>query len=164
MAERNMFIKIGDIKGESVVEQYKGWIDVLAWSWGMSQSGTFTYGEGGGAGRANIQDFSFTKHLDSCSHVLMQFCCTGKHIPQATFAMLKAAGDEKGGLEFYKLIFHDLLISSTSVGGAGGERMYTENVTLNFAKYEIHYNTQQKGGAGAGWAVSKFDLAMNKVW
>jgi len=164
MAQRNMFIKIGDIKGESVVEQYKGWIDVLAFSWGMTQSGTFTFGEGGGAGRASVQDFSFTKHMDSCSHVLMQFCCTGKHIPQATFSMLKATGDEKGGFEYYKLIFHDLLISSVSTGGSGGETLYTENLTLNFAKYEIHYQTQGSKGESKGWTSSKFDLAMNKAW
>ena len=36
----DMFIKIADIKGESGDSKHKGSIDVLAWSWGMSQSGS----------------------------------------------------------------------------------------------------------------------------
>ena len=36
----DMFLKIGDIKGESADDKHAGEIDVLAWSWGMSQSGT----------------------------------------------------------------------------------------------------------------------------
>jgi len=36
----DMYIKIEGIKGESRDKQHKGEIDVLAWSWGMTQSGT----------------------------------------------------------------------------------------------------------------------------
>ena len=32
----DMFIKIGDLKGESSDKSHKDEIDVLAWSWGMS--------------------------------------------------------------------------------------------------------------------------------
>ncbi|MBP5150000.1 type VI secretion system tube protein Hcp, partial [Pseudomonas protegens] len=35
----DIFIKIGDIKGESMDKAHKDEIDVLNWSWGMSQSG-----------------------------------------------------------------------------------------------------------------------------
>ena len=40
---------------------HKEEIDVLAWSWGASQSGTTHLGSGGGAGKVNVQDLSFTK-------------------------------------------------------------------------------------------------------
>ena len=48
----DMFIKIGDIKGESRDAKHKDEIDVLSWSWGMSQSGSMHVGGGGGAGRS----------------------------------------------------------------------------------------------------------------
>ena len=35
----DMFIKIGDVKGESKDKTHKEEIDVLAWSWGVSNSG-----------------------------------------------------------------------------------------------------------------------------
>jgi type VI secretion system secreted protein Hcp len=33
------FLELGDIKGESRDSEFSGLIDVLAWSWGASQSG-----------------------------------------------------------------------------------------------------------------------------
>ena len=60
----DMFIKIDSIKGESVDKTHKGEIDVLAWSWGVSNSGSAHVGGGAGAGKANVQDLSFTKYID----------------------------------------------------------------------------------------------------
>ena len=54
----DMFIKIGDIKGESHDKGHKDSIDILAWSWGMSQSGTTHMGTGGGAGKVSVNDIS----------------------------------------------------------------------------------------------------------
>jgi type VI secretion system secreted protein Hcp len=52
----DIFIKIGDLKGESIDDKHKDEIQVLAWSWGMSQSGTTHMGPGGGSGKASFQD------------------------------------------------------------------------------------------------------------
>ena len=43
----DMFLKVDDLKGESVDSKHKGEIDVLSWSWNMSQSGTTHLGSGG---------------------------------------------------------------------------------------------------------------------
>ncbi|MEP6506288.1 MAG: type VI secretion system tube protein Hcp, partial [Betaproteobacteria bacterium] len=67
----DMFIKIGDLKGESVDKKHAGEIDVLAWSWGISNSGSAHVGGGAGAGKANVQDLSFTKYIDKSSPDLM---------------------------------------------------------------------------------------------
>jgi len=50
----DMFLKIDDIEGESVDDVHAGEIDILSWSWGMSQSGTTHTGPGGGAGKVNL--------------------------------------------------------------------------------------------------------------
>ena len=52
------FLHIDGCQGESQDDKHKNDIDILAWSWGMSQSGTFHVGGGGGAGKANFQDMS----------------------------------------------------------------------------------------------------------
>ena len=44
----DIFLKIGDIKGESTDDKHKDTIDVLAWSWGVNQSGSMHVGGGGG--------------------------------------------------------------------------------------------------------------------
>ncbi|MCC6131760.1 MAG: type VI secretion system tube protein Hcp, partial [Acidobacteria bacterium] len=45
------FLKIEGVPGESQDEQHKDWIDMMSWSWGESQSGTMSFGGGGGAGK-----------------------------------------------------------------------------------------------------------------
>jgi len=42
----DIFIKIGDIKGESNDDKHKDEIEVMSWSWGMNQQGSM--GTGGG--------------------------------------------------------------------------------------------------------------------
>jgi type VI secretion system secreted protein Hcp len=155
----DMFIKIGDIKGESVDHAHKEEIDVLAWSWGMSQQGTMHQGGGGGAGKVNVQDLSFTKHVDKASPNLYKFCCSGKHYPEATLTMRKA-GDKP--LEYLVMKLTDVLISSVSTGGSGGEDRLTENVTLNFAKVKVSYQPQKKDGSKDGGPVDMgWDIEAN---
>ena len=127
----DMFIKIEGIDGEAQDANHKDEIDVLAWSWGASQSGTTHMGSGGGGGKVNIQDLSFTHYVDSASHLLLQRCFDGLHIPEATLTVRKAGGAEP--LEYIIIKLEDIIVSSVSTGGSGGEDRLTENVTLNFA-------------------------------
>jgi len=157
----DMFIKLGDIKGESVDHKHKESIDILAWSWGMSQNGTTHVGTGGGAGKVNVQDLSFTKYIDSGSHSLILACCTGKHIPKATLTVRKAG--EKP-LEYLKIELNDILVSSVQTGGSGGEDRLTENVVLNFGKFKFIYQPQgPDGNKLGGELIANFDIAKNKV-
>ena len=69
----DMFIKFTpELKGESKDKAHGKEIDVLAWSWGMSQSGTMHTGGGGGSGKVNVQDLSLTKYVDKSSPELMR--------------------------------------------------------------------------------------------
>jgi len=73
----DIFAKIGDIKGESLDDKHKGEIEVLSYSWGVSNSGTIGGGGGGGgAGKATFQDLSFTHGIDKASPLLLKACAT----------------------------------------------------------------------------------------
>jgi type VI secretion system secreted protein Hcp len=154
-----MFIKIGDIKGESKDGTHKESIDILAWSWGLSQSGTFSQGGGGGAGKVNVQDISLTKYVDSSSTALMLAACKGTHIKQATLTVRKA-GDKP--LEYIKITLDSVLVSSLSTGGSGGEDRLTENVSLNFAKFKVEYTTQADTGGKGVTSTAAWDITANK--
>jgi type VI secretion system secreted protein Hcp len=157
----DMFLVIDKIKGESQDSVHMEVIDVLAWSWGGSQSGTTHMGGGGGAGKVNIQDFSFTKYLDASSTTLFQHMCKGTHINEALLIVRKA-GDTP--LEYVKIKMIDIIVTSMSTGGSGGEDRLTENVTLNFSKFNVDYLKQDETGAGkaAGVALA-WDIAANTV-
>ena len=154
----DMFIKIGDIKGESKDSKHKEKIDVLAWSWGLSNSGNAQVGGGAGAGKVNVQDLSFTKYIDSASCPLMLAASNGKHYKEALLIVRKAG--EKP-LEYVKIKMEDVLITSVSTGGSGGEDRLTENVSLNFAKVSVDYTPQKQDGSADTTIPYSWDIAAN---
>jgi type VI secretion system secreted protein Hcp len=151
------FLDLKGVEGESAVKGFENKIQILAWSWGVSQSGTTHIGTGGGAGKVNVQDISITKYLDKSSPTLLLACCKGTHYDEATITMRKAGGDP---LPYLTIKLKELIISSVSGGGSGGEDQQTENITLNFAEFEYSYQPQDNKGAKKGGAVTvKYDIA-----
>jgi type VI secretion system secreted protein Hcp len=151
----DMFMKIGDIAGESVDDKHKGEIEVMSFSWGASQSGSLAFGGGGGAGKVQFQDFHFTTQSSKASPKLMLACATGEHIKKAELFCSKVDND-RSGFEFMKLTLSDVLISSYNQSGSGENP--TESVSIAFAKVEfIWFTPAPDGGIGssvsAGWDV-----------
>ena len=156
----DMFLKIEgkDVAGESKDSTHGGEIDVLAWSWGMTQSGSFHVGGGGGAGKVNMQDISITKYIDAATPNLMHACASGTHYDKATLVVRKAGGEQE---PYLTITMEKVLVSSVSTGGSGGEDRLTENVTLNFAKVETVYKTQEDKGNLAGDIRFAWDIEAN---
>jgi type VI secretion system secreted protein Hcp len=154
----DIFLQLDGIKGESTDSKHKDSIDVLAWSWGLSNSGTFHSGTGGGAGKANFQDISITKYIDKASCDLMYHCASGKHIAKGSLIVRKA-GDKP--LEYLVIKFDKLLVSSVSSGGSPHEERLTENISLNFSKVAVEYKTQDEKGAGKDGGTFTWDIAAN---
>src|ERR1700739_2714290 len=119
----DMFVKIAGVDGDSKDKKKSKYIDVLAWSWGMSNSGSAHVGGGAGAGKVNVQDLSFTKYIDKCTPDLMLAACNGKHYDSALLTVRKAG--EKP-LEYLKITMTELMVTSVSTGGSGGEDRLTE--------------------------------------
>lgn len=155
----DMFLKIeGDVEGEAQDKTHKNEIDVLAWSWGLSQSGSFHVGGGGGAGKASFQDISVTKWIDKSSAVLQLFCANGDHFDAAKLTVRKAGKDP---LEYLIIEMKKVLVTSVAAGGSGGEDRLTENVTLNFAQVKVVYKEQQPDGSGGAEKEFAWDISAN---
>jgi type VI secretion system secreted protein Hcp len=157
----DMFLELDGIKGEAQDGKHKDKIDVLAWSWGASQSGTTHMGSGSGSGKVSVQDISVTKYVDKSSATLLQHVASGKHINKGQLIVRKA-GDKP--LEYITIDFKDIIVTAVSGGGSGGEDRLTENVTLNFGEFKYVYTTQNKDGSGGpkvefGWNIAKNEKA-----
>jgi type VI secretion system secreted protein Hcp len=146
------------VKGETADKDSatKDAIDVLAWSWGASQSGTTHMGGGGGAGKASFQDFSFTKYVDTATGALLTGLAKGTHFQKIELLVRKSGEGQK---PYMKITMSEAMVTSLSTGGSGGEDRLTENVTLNFAKVKVEYFKQDNKGvlatAGAfGWNIA----------
>jgi type VI secretion system secreted protein Hcp len=152
-----MFLKVDTCDGESVVDGHKKSIDVMSWSWGMSQTGTMHTATGGGAGKVNVHDISITKLTDAASPRLIQACCDGSHFAKVVLTCRKAGG--KNPVEYLVLTLENVLISSYTPGGVQSDRV-TESLTLNFAKFKMAYTGQDQTGAkmaakNAGWNIAE---------
>ncbi|MFP7675222.1 Hcp family type VI secretion system effector [Marivita sp. S0852] len=155
----DQFLKIGDIKGEAKDDKKKGEIDVLAWSWGMSQSGTFHHGGGGGAGKANFSDLSVTTYIENGTSALLQMCATGDHVKEATLTVRKAG---KKPMEYLTIKMKKVMVTSVSTGGSSGEDRLTQNISLNFAEVEVIYKEQKDDGSAGADKKFAYDIEANK--
>lgn len=157
----DMFLKMSNgISGESKddAKATVGDIDVLAWSWGASQSGTFHSGGGGGAGKANVQDISLTKWIDKASPPIQLACLAGTHLTECVLSVRKA-GDKP--YVYLQITMTKCLISSVSTGGSGGEDRLTENISINFAKVKVEYFEQSDTGSVKSAGTYTYDIEAN---
>jgi len=156
----DMFIKFTPtVKGESSDSKHKDEIDVLSWSWGASQSGTTHMGGGGGSGKVNVQDLSFTKWCDAASAPLMLAVCNGAHHDEVVLTCRKAGKTQQ---EFLKITMKEVIVTSVSHGGSQGEDRLTENVSLNFAEFKVEYSPQKPDGSLGAAITAAYNMAENK--
>ena len=153
----DIFAKIGDIKGESLDDKHKGEIEVLSWSWGVSNAGSMAHGGGGGEGKASFSDLSFMHRIDKASPVLMKACATGVHIKEATITHRKAG---KGQQEFLIFKMNDVMVTSVQDSDGGDDLM--ESVSIAFAKIDLEYKPQKRDGSLDAGIHFKYDIKGNK--
>jgi type VI secretion system secreted protein Hcp len=157
----DMFLELDGIKGETKDGKFasKGAIDVLSFSWGCSQTGTFGAGGGGGAGKVAYSYLNIMMNVCKASAQLMQRCATGDHIAKGTLTVRKAGKEQQ---EFYTVKLTDLLVSSYQTSGAS--EVPTDSISLNFAKIEFEYKPQKPDGSLDGPVYGKWNISENKTW
>jgi type VI secretion system secreted protein Hcp len=144
----DMFLKLEGIPGESQDKKHAKEIDILAYGWGASQTGSFHSGGGGGAGKASFQDINFTKRVDVSSTKLLKAVAKGQHIGEAVFTVRKSGGEEP--VEYLIITMKEVMVTAYAITGSKGEDLVNESFSLNFAKVEMKYTPQSAtGGAGS---------------
>ena len=131
----DIFLKIGDIKGESQDDKHKDEIEVLSFSWGVTQT-TASGGSGVGAGKPDFQNLTIVHRIDAATPELLRACAVGSHFKDATITHRKAG---KGQQEYLIVKMNDILIVGvTHAGDTAGPG--TEQVTMSFAKVDFDYS------------------------
>ena len=144
-----MFLKLAGIEGESSDAKHKGEIDVLAWSWGLSEEAGRDNPQagspaGGGAGRVKIESISIQKLIDVASPLLLLFSAQGKHITDGTLTTRKAG---KGGGDFLLFKMTDVIVTSVHGAVSKDTGQPAESITLSFGKFELNYRPTNPDGS-----------------
>lgn len=153
---RDFLLKIEpQIKGESKQKGFEDWIEIDSWSWGVTNSGAGGRGFGQASGKANFNDFHFTKQVDKSSPELFLACSNGKHFDKATLVCRRAGENPQ---TYQTVTWTDVLISSYTPGGGGSDTV-SESISFNFSKVEIEYQPMDHLGKPQGGPVKQgFDL------
>jgi len=149
----DMFLKLTDIKGEAKDSKHKDEIQIESWSFGETNTGTFS--GGGGAGKVQLQDFHFTMNTSKASPTLFLACAQGKHIDEA---ILTARATDNDQVEYMKFKMEDVLVTSYQAGGSANADLPMDQISLNYAKIEFSWTTRDAKGRAGETTTEFWDL------
>lgn len=154
----DMFMKLDGIQGESTDSAHQNEIDVLSFKWISSQGGSAQVGSGTGAGKAQMSDLVFTKHVDRSSPVLMVKHLSGATIPSAVLTLRKAGGSP---LDYAVFTMNNCIV--TKIEHGADDRGHTENVSVQFSAIQYDYKQQAADGSGGPTISAGYNASTNKI-
>ena len=144
----DFLLEIDTIPGESQDKKHKNTIEIDSFSWGGSNPGTFQTGGGGGKGKTNFSDITFSAKVSKASPLLAQAMVEHKHFKNVKLYVRKRGG--QGVVEdYYKVELEQAAVTAYSSSGHGtdAEHVETETFSIGFAKIKFVYKEQdEKGG------------------
>jgi len=152
----NMFIRIGDIKGESHDSRHKDEIEVLSWAWGSTNPAAASPGGGAGTARASFQDITFTHLIDRASPSLMLACASAQRFRDARLTVRRPGTTTPE--EFLLITLEDVVVTSVQSSGTEAAGSLVAQVNLNFARVDFEYRRQRPDGSLDEGVHFKWDL------
>ena len=152
-------IKFDGVEGESTHQDHKGEIEVLSWTWGISNASGAAAGGGSGRGRASPGEFHLTHHYDKASPVLAKKCAQGTHFPTVVMTSRKSGEGQK---DFLKVTMKEVFVTSVQPSGhSEGDLM--ESVSMSYGSVEFSYKAQDAKGGLGGEVKFAWDVKTTKI-
>lgn len=159
----DVYLQIDGIKGESMDDKHKDWIECLSVEWGVKQPRSATASTSGGhtAERCEHEEITLKKLADLSSPILLQTCSAGKTIPKAKLEFMRADG-QGDRVKYFEIELENVLIGAVEPSVKEGS-IIQEEVGLKFSKIKWKYTQQKIGGGTGGNTSGGWDLAANKI-
>ena len=139
----DIFLDIDGIAGESTKVLHKGSIEVLSWSWGLSQAST---GGAGALGRERTGHVSVVKRIDKATPLLLTRCVDGTVLPLVTVQLTRVDGQT-----YLKYELKNVMVSSISHGGdLDGDGLPDETIALALTGAKLTYTQFDVAGKPIG--------------
>lgn len=151
----NAYLYVDGVDGPSTSKT--GFIDILSFSWGVSQTSTYGAGASGKeskAGRADFSNLSIMKVLDKTTPLLSDHCASGNILPKVYIVYDKPVGDKQA--DYFRIYLGDALITSLQLSGSNENP--TESVSFAFQSVEIAYKAENDDGTLAAAVPKGYDL------
>ena len=151
------FLKIGDVRGESDDSKHKDEIDVLEWSWGVTNRYSAS-GGGGGASRPVFSDFTWEQGLDRSFVPLFVHATSGVHLGSAVLSVRRSDGLKQ---EFFQMTFGEVFITSLRSQTSGDS--VDVHAAMSFSTIEMAYRPEDAHGALGAAIKGSWDLRRNEA-
>lgn len=133
-------------------------IEVMSYSWGVSNTAAAAGTGGTATGKAKVEDLVITKQVDELSSKLMLGAASGKHYATATLKLYKPATPT----EYVTYVLDDVLISSVQHSGNASDTP-AEQVSITFNKITLTSSAiDPKTGKPTNPATNSWDIGANK--
>lgn len=160
MAQGDMFLKFDGIEGESQDGTHKNAIDILHWSFGVSNVSSVQGTTGGTTAMASHHDVTFTAYHSKASPRLYLAVASGSPIKHAVLTCRKAGGGQQ---EYLVYKFSDCYCTSWHVSGSdSGNVLPIDTFTLSYAQVEMEYKPQKADGSLDSPVKTGWNLKQNK--
>ena len=153
----NAYLFIDGIQGPSTSKTNH--IDVLSFSWGVSQTAVYGAGASGKeakAGRADFSNLTIMKVLDKTTPLLCDHCATGNILTKVYIVYDKPVGDKQQ--DYFRIWIKDALITSLQLSGSNENP--TESVSFAFQGVEIAYKPEKDDGTLDAAIPKGYDLEL----
>jgi type VI secretion system secreted protein Hcp len=156
-----MFLKVGDIKGQSQDKDHADWIEISSFSHGFSQpTNPAVSSQSRTIEKASHGNLTVTKMTDTSSTSLVKACWQGTSFPEVKIDMRRASGENIEGFEIVKT---GAVISAFSIGGGPGDVPY-ETITFAHAAIQYKYGPIDKAtGQTTAQDPVKHELETNTI-
>jgi type VI secretion system secreted protein Hcp len=151
-------IKFDGVEGESHHQDHKGEVEILSWTWGVSNA-SLAAGGGSGKGKATPGDLHFVHRYDKASPVLAKKCAQGVHFPTVVMTSRKSGEGQK---DFLKISMKEVFITSVQPSGSSGGDI-AESVSMSYGAIEFAYKPQDEKGTLGGEVKFGWDVKTTKI-
>ena len=136
------FLTIASIPGEVVDDRHPGAIEVLNWSWAVSNAAPAGGGAGGGRiGKPTLADVAVSLRLDAATPRLFDACARGIHLKEVLLSARRAGmiGD------YFTVRMQEAVVTSATTAFSGEEPAV--QIALGFATVTLTYQTTLPDGS-----------------
>ncbi len=148
------FLNVANIPGESTDALHPNEIDVVSWSWGVSNGGTTGQACGAAASTSTLLDLTVVKNEDKASPKFMLANAQGNSLGTIVLSL------EKQGTDYLVLTLDNAIVSSYKIEAGGGDLTPHEQVTFAATRITYSYRQQLTAGGFANPLVTCFDSAL----
>ena len=155
-----IFVQIEGIEGESTAIGGPAAITAVAWNWGMTHESSTLSTSRYSESRADVQTLTFTHYLDRASPKLMEYCLTGRMIPNARLLLRQSGGK---GAPYLVIELKNVIVASVETSGGNAPGRPMEEVSLAFGQVKISYTQTDSYGKSMGEIEFMWDLEAQKA-